>query len=507
MNSPDFRTRIGTLGPMLQAVPEAHTLFDSAGPVSDAFIESVGTFDLLNGPVGSGKSTAVFKRAILSAISMPRIFDAQGRLYRRYVVSFWRHKYDALWKGTVPTWFKMFNPQKGIGRWSGASPRAAEHVIDFEDKFGPIEFVARFLAFGEAMTPEDLKSLEFTDACPLEMDTHDETLVESLFERVGRDPPEGATNRPGSVYGECNAPPLDSWVYRDFFLRKKPGCQLFRQPGGREPGAENLKALGANYYARIVRENSDKPWRVRAMVDNQPGWQRDADAIYESYDDSRMAAEISLKAEPLLPVLVGVDGGLTPAAVYAQEMADGQLVVLAELTFERGDERQLADAMLALEQRRFRGCEFYTVCDPAMDAGADTDVGSMRARLAGHLGRQVHLARTNQLQTRLDAVNAYVARTLSGGRPGLMLSGPDCIVLRSGFNSGYAWHRKAGSGERSSVKDNRYTHPHDALQYLALEGGRAHARKRQAERRAERERKRHERPRRAFDPLAPRPIA
>lgn len=471
MQTPDFKASIGTLGPMLQAVPLAHSLFDSAGPVSDAFITSVGTMDLLNGPVGSGKSTAVFKRAILSATRMPPIGGV-----RRYVVSFWRHKYDALWKGTIPTWLNMFDPQKGIGRWSGASPRAAEHVIEFEDGFGPIHFIARFMAFGEAMSPEDLKSIEFTDACPLEMDTQDEKLVESLFERVGRDPPEGLTRRPGRVYGECNAPPLASWVYRDFFLSRKPGYALYRQPGGREPGAENINALGAVYYSRLASENAARPWRVKAMVDNQPGWQRDADAIYEEYDDGRMASELSLLPDPLLPVLVGIDGGYTPAAVYAQEMPDAQLRVLAEITFERGDERKLADAMLALEARRFRNCEFYTVCDPAMDAGADTDIGSMRSRLAGHLARPVHLARTNQITARIDAVKAHLTRSLSGGRPGLVLSGPDCPVLREGFNSGYCWYRKQGTAERTSVQDGRHTHPHDALQYVALESGRAHAR-------------------------------
>lgn len=487
---PDFRGAIGSLAPMLKAVPEAHSLFDSAGPVSDAFITSVGTMDLLNGPVGSGKSTAVFKRAVLSATRMPPITLQDGTRQRRYVVSFWRHKYDALWKGTIPTWLKLFDPQKGIGKWSGSSPRAAEHVIEFEDGFGPILFIAKFLAFGEAMTPEDLKSIEFTDACPLEMDTHDEKLVESLFERVGRDPPEGLTGRPGRLYGECNAPPLNSWVYRDFWLEKKQGYRLFRQPGGMDPAAENTKALGKAYYQRMIEQNAARPWRVKAMVHNQPGWQRDADAVYERYDDARMASDVSLKADPRLPVLVGIDGGFTPTAVYAQEMPDGQLLLLAEITFERGDERKLADAMLTLEARRFRGCEFYDVCDPTMDIGADSEVGSMRARLARNLGREVHMGRTNVLQTRHDAVNAYLDRTLSGGRPGLLLSGPDCPVTREGFNSGYAWHRKIGSGERSSIQDNKYTHPHDCLQYIAMEGGRAHARQLKAQRDQDKRKKR-----------------
>lgn len=497
--SEDFRRIIGSLAPQLEAAGlNPSRQFASAGPVSDAYIMSTGEMDLINGPVGSGKTTASIKRALLSAT---RMRPTDGR--RRYVIGIWRHKYDALWSGTIPSWRRILDPDKGIGEWTGASPRKAEHKITFNDGWGPVDVIARFMAFGEAMGPEDLKSIEFTDVYLNEMDTLDETAQETLIGRVGRDPPEELSGRPGRIFGDCNSPSLNSWVYRDFWAERKPGYQLFRQPGGREPGAENLGAMGRGYYERMARQNAHRKWWVSAMVDNKPGYQRDADAVFEEYDDARMASDARVEADPLLPVLVGIDGGLTPAAVYAQEMPDGQLRILAEIWFERGDERQLADAMLALEARRFRGCEFYTVCDPAMKAGEDTDVGSMRTRLAAHLGRTVHLARTNVLQTRIDAVKAPLTRSLSGGRPGLLLSGPDCPLVREGFNSGYCWHRKSGVGERSSIADTRHTHTMDCVQYLAMETGKAHARHRQTEMKAQRMAKRAARARTGrYDPLA-----
>jgi hypothetical protein len=85
-------------------------------------------------------------------------------------------------------------------------------------------------------------------------------------------------------------------------------------------------------------------------------------------------------------------------------MPDGQLRVYAEIALERGGMEELAKAMLALEARRFQGCEFRTVCDPAMVAGEDKipdgDIGSQqrisrgsdRQRLSKALGRKVDLA-------------------------------------------------------------------------------------------------------------------
>lgn len=474
----DFKTAIGSLGPLLEQSPEAARLFLSAGPVSDAYIESVGVMDLINGPLGSGKTTASIKRALLAATRMQPI-DGQ----RRYVLGVWRHKYDALWKGTIPSWRRILDPDKGIGTWAGSSPRAAEHKIRFRDAYGEIEFIARFMAFGEAMGPEDLKSIEFTDCYLNEMDTIDEQAVETLIGRVGRDPPMGQTRRKGRIFGDCNAPSINAWVYRDFFSQKKEGHQLFRQPGGRDPAAENISSLGMSraYYDNQAMLNAHKPWWVRAFVDNQPGYQRDADVVFPEFDDARMVSTTPLEPVASLPVLVGVDGGLTMSAVYMQEMPDGQVRILHEIAPERADERALADMMLAVETRRFRGCEFYTVIDPACDAGEDTDVGSVRTRLSRHLGRPVHRARTNDVLKRHADLRAPMLRTMTGGRPGLLLDGPNCPMLREGLNQGYVWHTKAGSGERSSVKDNKYTHAMDSAQYAVMETGSAHARHRQSE--------------------------
>ncbi len=51
---------------------------------------------------------------------------------------------------------------------------------------------------------------------------------------------------------------------------------------------------------------------------------------------------------------------------------------------------------------------------------------------------------------------------------------PRCGVLRKGFNGGYKYRRVQVSGDERFTDEpnkNRYSHPHDALQYAALESG------------------------------------
>jgi hypothetical protein len=56
----------------------------------------------------------------------------------------------------------------------------------------------------------------------------------------------------------------------------------------------------------------------------------------------------------------------------------------------------------------------------------------------------------------------------------MLLLDPCCQVLRKGFNGGYKYRRIQVTGEERFTEEpmkNQYSHPHDALQYVALESG------------------------------------
>jgi len=240
------------------------------------------------------------------------------------------------------------------------------------------------------------------------------------------------------------------------------------------------------------------------MVDARPGFTRDVDIVYEKFDDDTMVSprEVRLEAFKQIPILVGIDGGFTPSAVYCQEMGNGQLRILAEVVLERGSMAELSRAMLALEAQRFPDCEFNDTCDPAMLAGEDLEQGSDRMRLAKLLGRPVTPAPANDLATRLAWVKTKLELALGPGIPGVILDF-SCKCLRRGFNQTFHYRRTHGSNDLSSIEKTPDSHPHDALQYACSKTGTAAARQRSSElERARQARRKEAREAPRYNPLA-----
>lgn len=507
-------TSFGSLDPLLKSYAEGASLLSSAGPISDAFIMAGGPRDLLNGPVGSGKTTACIKRALRTAQSIPplkSVLAPDGRPLRRYRLSVWDVTYELLWGRTIKSWQKILNPDAGIGEWIGARPRSATHRIVFEDRFGPIEFEALFLAFGEDADPDSLGGTEYTDAYMVEMDNHREALFINLARSVGRYPSRGELGLPddprvlhGRIFGDCNAPAPDSWVYRDWFSQPKPGYRLYRQPGGLHPEAENIHNVGRAYYHGQLEANLHRPWWGKVKIHNQPGYNREAAVVYGDFGDDEMTSTEPLKVFADIPVIIGCDGGATPAAALLQCMGDGQIRLLDEVALERGSELDLALALNAkLALPRYRGCEFHLTGDEALWAGDDTTGGSWMARLAKAINLAPHRPTIKNADTELrhHALREAMKRRLSDGRPGFVLDGKNCPTLRRGFSGTFRYHVDR-NGERGRIVKNPDSHVCEAAEYAAGESGQAHARRRAAARIAEREQKRQAQARKpAYRPL------
>jgi hypothetical protein len=469
-------------------------LLRSAGPVSDEFMLNTWGFSAICGPVGSGKTIASVKKGLIEA---QRIFPgADGR--RNYKLGCVTQKYDNQWKATIPSHWKIFKKDLPGSSWSGASPRQAQHILKFEDRFGEIRMVKDFFCFGEEANEEDLRGLEYTDIELIEMDTLPHKLIVGLGRALGREPPREITRRNGRMWGGLNAPTTQNWTYKFLWEQVRPPYKLFLQPGGLEEGAENLDALGGDraYYEQIIAANWDDQYYIRRMVHRIPGPIRATDMVYDKFDETIQLSKVTIQPDTRLPVLVGCDGGFTPAAVYGQEMPDGQLRILAEVALERGGAEELGAAMLALEGWRFRGCDFYTEGEPSLIAGEDTDVddqreqrisqGSFRQRLAKVLGRKVGISVTNDPGRRHDAVRAKIKLNLGPGRPGYLLD-PSCTGLLRGKRETYQFRKLQGTNDISSVKPSFDTHVADAEQVVALMCGTEAARWRADEDRKRRE--------------------
>ena len=82
---------------------------------------------------------------------------------------------------------------------------------------------------------------------------------------------------------------------------------------------------------------------------------------------------------------------------------------------------------------------------------------------------------TNDVALRIESVNSSLVRMVEG-RAGLLVD-PSCKVLVAGFEGGYHYRRLQVTGERftESPEKNRFSHVHDAFQYLMLGGGEGRA--------------------------------
>jgi hypothetical protein len=212
---------------------------------SDAFIRAV------IGPVGSGKSSACVVEIIRRA--------AQQRPHQKIRRSRWaiiRNTYGEL-RDTTRKTFEQWVPP-GLGRWH-------EQSMTFT--------VERALADGTQMhcevlfraldRPEDVKkllSLELTGAYINEAREVPKHVLDVLQSRVGRYPSmlQGGASWFG-VWLDSNPWATSHWGYQLFSKDRPTGHELYEQPDGLSPQAENVENLPAGYYDRLTH-GKDVEW-------------------------------------------------------------------------------------------------------------------------------------------------------------------------------------------------------------------------------------------------------
>ena len=109
--------------------------------------------------------------------------------------------------------------------------------------------------------------------------------------------------------------------------------------------------------------------------------------------------------------------------------------------------------------------------DPAGDSRAQTDEDTP-FKILRAAGIKADPAPTNDIDIRIEVVSNALNRLIDG-QPGLIVD-PRCITIHKGFVSGYRYRRMqiTGIDKYDVVPDkNRFSHPHDSLQYMLLGGG------------------------------------
>jgi hypothetical protein len=442
------------------------------------------------GPVGSSKTSAlcaeIYKRACLQAPDAGRVRPTRW--------AFLRNTYPELKSTTIKTWLEWF--PHTVMKWD--SPITGKLDFWLPDKTR----VQAEIEFRALERPEDIdaiSSLELTGAAMNEVREMAKAIMDKLTERVGRYPKlKRVPPTWRGVMMDTNPPPDDHWYYKlaekddaqliaalaatehklrelGYLREGQPLMEFFKQPGGlieengiygENPLAENIANLdgGYAYYFRQI-PGKDSQW-IKSQILGQYASYYDGRRVYEGYNDALHCKEVW----PIegVPLLVGMDYGLSPAATLCQVLPDGRLHVLDEITADDADAVTFAEDYLKPHLAQFY--THYTaqyVGDPAGVQRAQSNAKTVFEALAS-VGILAAPAKTNDPTARWNAVKHYLGRMVNG-QPAFAMS-PKCRNLRRGFNGGYFFERvQVNSGQyRDFPKKNQYSHPHDALQYACL---------------------------------------
>lgn len=438
-------------------------------PIARAFLTSEKFFNFCVGPIGSAKTTAMlFKILYHAKRQAPHPRDG----IRRTKWAIIRGTRQQLKDTTLASFFKWFVP--GIaGRWIASDDR---FIFEFDDVYAEI-------LFRPLDRPEDIErvlSLEITGAAIDEFVQINKDIVESLSGRCGRYPLEPNYGPTWSgMFGVSNPGNEDNWWYDWLYADWEPNAQYadggkefklgyFEQPSGFSPNAENvnnLEKIRPNYYQELAIGKT--PEWVKQFIECEWGYSVRGQPIYPVFKRDLHVAPNPLMYNPQLPLIMGFDAGLTPAAVFMQVDPFGRLLVLDELTsFGMGAKRFCREKVKPMLRRRFPECELYVAADPAVLQRAQTDERAVADVLSKELGVRVHPARTNSLPDRIGAVEEALS-TLTEVGPSFVIDAR-CTMLIRGFVSGYKYPTNAKGKTDYKPDKNEYSHIHDACQYAAM---------------------------------------
>lgn len=452
-------------------------------PTGKLFHSSIGFVDLVIGPYGSGKTTMCLQRIVESACDMPYWFN--GRRRSRWAMV--RNTSGELHSTTLNSWLTWFS-DLGDVRKRQKPLLTYEHT--FNDGDGVVELELIFIALDRPEDVRKIKSLELTGAYLNELSELPENVLSHFKGRVnGRYPSKSFCAEPywSGIIADTNPPDEDHWIFRDFEATKSPSYRVFHQPTGllensagvlmrdnygnyiQNPDADNVKHLSGDYYPKLAEKQTEG--FIKVYCQGKYGLVESGKRVYPefNYDLHSVPKIEAIQGDPLY---LGWDFGLTPACVVVQISSRGQVRVLKEYVAEdigiKTFAKNIVIPRLAID---FPYCKVGgSEGDPA---GAKGDEIMEELSCIGELnslGIPTNAATTNDPDVRINSVR-YFLNLMIDGQPAFLISREGAPILVKGFMSGYHFKRLAIGGDarfQDKPNKNKYSHPHDALQYRLM---------------------------------------
>lgn len=437
-------------------------------------------YDWVVGPVGSGKTTAIFMKLIYMAGLQAKGPDGIRRS-RAVIV---RNTSTQLRDTTLNSWFTWFKDGQA-GKWFATDK-------NFVLRYGDVECEVMFRPLDTPTDVARVLSLEVTFAIIDEFVEIPQAIIEALSARCGRYPSAvmgGATN--WGMWGSSNPSTEDNWWF-DYLHADagviQPGegvslhhrvvfdernARYFLQPSGFSDGAENVANLpgGRDYYTNQAKNKTDA-W-IKQFIEAEWGFSISGKPVVGSFNPRVHLSRTRLRFDPNLPLIGGYDPGLGGSAmILGQEDLEGRLHVLGEvISSGLGASRFINERLRPFLGRLapdLRDGMFTIAPDPAANNRNANDETTILSTIKRHY--PVFIESNNRLPLRLDAID-YFATGMVYGLPRLVIDEAACPVLVRALKGGwrYALDKKENikeTGRGAAPEKNIYSHPGDGFGYL-----------------------------------------
>lgn len=443
------------------------------GPTGAEFLADTEYIKLICGPVGGGKSTvALFDLLKRSVQQMPWHDE---RRTKHIILRNTMAQLKSTVKPLLDHWF-IAQTRNTMGNW-----RLTDNTFEMRFKLTDNTQVFSEFIMMAADTPDDVRrllSLECSDAWVEEAREVDPEVFQGLQGRVARYPnrASGGVTYPGLICS-TNPPPMGTW-WQEMMANPPENWSVFMQPpalledGTLNPAGENIENLDPNYYFNLL-QGKTSGW-IDVYLKNKFGSGGFGEPVFQA----TFRLDFHIAKEPLKPIyttasplVVGMDNGLTAAAVISQQDLKGRINIIDECYVPNGQtmgvetflDRMFIPMLKAKYPINPEHVKF--VLDPACWQRSQVNELTI-AQMVASRGFAVQRAPSNDPEKRIGAVEGLFQRAVDGGA-GLLIS-PVCKWLIQALDWGYR-NRKQANGVTLAVPEkNHFSHIADALQYLAL---------------------------------------
>ena len=429
----------------------------------DEFFYSKKFISLAVGPVGSTKTTAGIMKILHHAAVMAPCKDGIRRSRAIWV----RNTREQLRDTSIPDFLKWI-PDGVMGYF-------LKTEYKFVLKVGDIECEVLFRGLDDANDVRRLLSLQASFFIFDEFREIHPDIYNAAQGRVGRYPDKmmngvGCQTDDGEanmhLWGMTNPPDMDTF-WETLLTEPPENVHVTIQPSGLAPEADWTQFLPDDYYDNLAHGKTED-W-VDVYIHAQFGKSLSGQPVFRSFDRTVHSSDEELT--PMFsdsPLLIGVDAGLTPAAVVGSVTHDGRLVVYDSLISDgMGALRFVRERLKPLLSNKFPGRRAIVIIDPAAFQRVQTDERTV-ADIYKNEGFVVKPARTNSIAARIAAVEKYLTRVVDG-KYSFVVDGVGASSLVQALAGKYRYKiNTKGARDEKPEKSHPWSDVADAFQYMCL---------------------------------------